>query len=109
MFLYQLDDGSHKHAEWETWLTGKIASLPESVPQHTRAMYGPPTPFYVSCYAASNRYPNGWADAAGYWAEHHIFGGIILFDRGESEEEVSKTISRHDLFQEKRRKKNCGQ
>lgn len=43
-------------------------------------------------YATSARYPNGWADAAGYWAEHHIFGGVLLFDRGESEEEVSRII-----------------
>lgn len=88
--LYQLDGGPHKHAEWETWVTEKKASLPESVPRHMRDQYGPPTPFYVTRYATSTRYPNGWADAAGYWAEHHIFGGIILFDRGESEEEVSK-------------------
>ncbi|KAG6364173.1 hypothetical protein INS49_005771 [Diaporthe citri] len=52
-------------------------------------MYGSPTPFFVGGYAASDRYPNGWADVAGYWAEHHIFGGVVLFDRGESEEECN--------------------
>lgn len=92
--LYQLDDGPHKHVEWETWLTEKLASLPESTPGYIRAKYGPPTPFHVDNYAAAYRYPNGWADAAGYWAEHHIFGGVVLFDRGESEEEVSKSSAR---------------
>lgn len=63
-----------------------------------RSMYGPPTPFYTSSYTASNRYPNGWADVVGCWAEHHIFGGVVLFDRGESEEEVRKMISRQDYL-----------
>ncbi|KAB5578811.1 hypothetical protein GE09DRAFT_1091117, partial [Coniochaeta sp. 2T2.1] len=30
------------------------------------------------------QYPDGLADVAGYWAEDLIFGGIVLFDGGES-------------------------
>lgn len=89
VFLYQLDDGPHKHAEWEAWVTKKLASLADKESRRTRSMYGPPTPFFVGRYSASDRYPNGLADVVGYWAEHHIFGGVVLFDRGKSEEEVS--------------------
>lgn len=35
---------------------------------------------------------NGLADVAAYWAELRIFGGVVLFDRGQTEEEVSKPI-----------------
>lgn len=94
VFLYQLDDGAHKHAEWAAWLMEKHASLPEKESQRTRSMYRLPTPFFVGRYAASDTYPNGVADVVGYWVEHHIFGGVVLFDRGESEQEASKVISR---------------
>ncbi|KAG8167953.1 hypothetical protein KVR01_003642 [Diaporthe batatas] len=76
--LYQLDDGTHKQAEWEEWRD-----------QYMHTIYGLPTPFYVDLYVDSDRYPNGLADIVGYWAEHHIFGGVVLFDRGRDEEEVS--------------------
>lgn len=93
VFLYQLDNGTHKHAEWETWHKEKLELLAEQDPQNIRThrfKYGPPTPFYRIGYMFWKKYPNGLADVAGYWAEHHIFGGVVLFDRGESEEEVSK-------------------
>lgn len=80
----------------ESWLIEKAAWFPKSESQNMRSMYGPPTPLYVSSYAAANKYPNGWADVVGYWAEHHIFGGVVLFDRGQSEEEVRKMVSRQD-------------
>lgn len=41
----------------------------------------------------SKAYPNGLADVVGYWAEYRIFGGIVLFDRGANEEEVSEVTS----------------
>lgn len=55
-------------------------------------------PFYRGGYAFWPGYPNGWADVAGYWAEHHIFGGVVLFDRGESEEEVSAPDPKRNDF-----------
>lgn len=89
VFLYQLDDGTHKHAEWEDWLTKKLALTSEEDDQYMHIAYVPPTPFYVDLYVDFDRYPNGLADVVGYWAEHHIFGGVVLFDRGRDEEEVS--------------------
>lgn len=35
-------------------------------------------------YSNWEQYPNGVADMVGYWAEFWIFGGVVLFDRGES-------------------------
>lgn len=31
-------------------------------------------------------------DVAGYWAEGKIFGGVVIYDRGESELEVSACL-----------------
>jgi hypothetical protein len=36
-------------------------------------------------------YPQEAADMVGYFAETIVFGGVILFDRGESENEVDTT------------------
>lgn len=92
VFLYRLDDGTHKHAEWEDWLTEKLGSLSARENQHIQTTYGPTTPFYVDLYVEFDRYPNGLADVVGYWAEHHIFGGVVLFDRGRDEEEASNLL-----------------
>ncbi|KAK2811855.1 hypothetical protein FQN50_001893 [Emmonsiellopsis sp. PD_5] len=37
------------------------------------------------CYATPGRYPRGFLDVVGYWAETHIFGGVVVFDRGPEE------------------------
>ncbi|KAK2797576.1 hypothetical protein FQN51_008371 [Onygenales sp. PD_10] len=36
-------------------------------------------------YATPDRYPRGFLDVVGYWAETHIFGGVVVFDRGSEE------------------------
>ncbi|KAG6358643.1 hypothetical protein INS49_012161 [Diaporthe citri] len=43
-----------------------------------------PTTFAVVGFTDTNRFPAGIADVAGYWAEDIIFGGVVLFGRGES-------------------------
>ncbi|KAK7720728.1 hypothetical protein SLS63_009722 [Diaporthe eres] len=43
-----------------------------------------PTSFAVTSYTDVEQYPDGVADLAGYWAESLIFGGVVLFGRGES-------------------------
>lgn len=96
IFLYQMDDGVHKHIEWETWHTERLDSLARQEPDKTRVhhlMYGPPTPFYRGGYMFWKAYPNGLADVVGYWAEYRIFGGVVLFDRGENEDQVSELTS----------------
>ena len=52
---------------WKIWL-----DFPE--PQ--------PTLFFHISYLRHQRYPDGVADIAGYWAEDQIFGGVVVFDRG---------------------------
>ena len=48
----------------------------------------PPTVFYHRAYLDWNQYPSGIADIVGYWAEWCLFGGVILFDRGDSGTDV---------------------
>ena len=50
----------------------------------------PPRPveLFHSAYMSWEQYPNGIADIVGYWAEYRLFGGVVLFDRGESGTEV---------------------
>ena len=45
--------------------------------------------FYHTAYEAYERYPFGLLNVVGYWAEDKLFGGVLLFDRGESGSEVS--------------------
>ncbi|AEO71879.1 uncharacterized protein THITE_2083603 [Thermothielavioides terrestris NRRL 8126] len=78
VYLYSLDDGVHPHRVYEEW-----RDLPrERV--HGPFQYIAPIPFYHGSYLAHTQYPNGLADVVGYWAEAKIFGGVVLFDRGES-------------------------
>lgn len=66
---------------------------PENPPEHCskreRSKCGPPTLFYANQYLDPQRFPRGLGDVPGYWAELRIFGGVVLFDRGQSGEEVS--------------------
>lgn len=48
----------------------------------------PPTVFFHVDYDAYNQYTQGIADVVGYRAEYRLFGGAVLFDRGESEAKV---------------------
>ena len=51
-------------------------------------------PFYVEFYHTDykeyERYPFGLLNVVGYWAETQFFGGVLLFDRGESGLEVGR-------------------
>ncbi|CVL09906.1 uncharacterized protein FPRN_13464 [Fusarium proliferatum] len=58
-----------------------------------------PTAFAHGPYIAVDQYPNGAADTVGYWAEARIFGGVVVFDRGED-----GTESRQIYFHGCRRK-----
>ncbi|OAQ70266.1 hypothetical protein VFPPC_02766 [Pochonia chlamydosporia 170] len=48
-----------------------------------------PTVFYHHWYANHEEYPNGVADMVGYWAEARIFGGVVLFDRRNPDEDLA--------------------
>lgn len=49
-------------------------------------------------YTDPAQYPRGIADVAGYWAEDIIFGGVVLFGRGESGTGVSKLSIKQGLW-----------
>lgn len=47
----------------------------------------PPCAFFHTSYYYFDQYPQGLADVVGYWAEGQIFGGVVVFDRRETESE----------------------
>ncbi|KAJ5697997.1 hypothetical protein N7462_000002 [Penicillium macrosclerotiorum] len=49
------------------------------------------TALFHPAYEFWEQYPDGIADIIGYWAEYRIFGGVVLFDRGQSELEAQKS------------------
>lgn len=49
--------------------------------------------FFHALYTAYEQYPFGASELSGYWAESRIFGGVVLFDRGESGEEVRMPLN----------------
>lgn len=80
VYLYDLDDGVHKHAVYEQW-----RDLPRT--RIEPGQYFAPAVFFHDWYVDLDQYPNGVADVVGYWAEAKILG-VVIFDRGESETEV---------------------
>ncbi|KAG6354041.1 hypothetical protein INS49_005012 [Diaporthe citri] len=78
VFIFQLDDGVHKHALYEAWRDAP------NVDPLKRVSKKPPSAFSNAVYHFYEQYPNGLADVVGYWAESKIFGGVVVFDRGPS-------------------------
>lgn len=68
-FFYRLDNGIHKHEDSTSCCS--------------------PTLFYAYQYLDAKQTPHDLANVAGHWAELRIFGGGMLFDRGQSGDEVS--------------------
>ncbi|KLO90767.1 uncharacterized protein LW93_062 [Fusarium fujikuroi] len=83
VYSYQQGGFNHTHQDYQKWIDS---------PRDTRRWdgYRHPTAFCHSFYIAVERYPNGDADTVGYWAEAKIFGGVLVFDRGESESECNE-------------------
>lgn len=88
--LYELDSGPHPHSLYEKWHR-KVTEERNSGVQSRRYTYSSKSVFSHRAFQVSPQYPRGFADTAGYWAEGQVFGGVIIFDRGESENEVLKT------------------
>jgi hypothetical protein len=89
--LYELDEGAHKHQLYEDWRLMVLEAKENGVPERRRAQVAP-TPFGHRSYQYYRQYPRGLADMAGYWAEAKIFGGVFVFDRGESEKEAGLSV-----------------
>lgn len=75
--LFELDGALHKRDEPCTSYRGDGGDDLHRIPPW-------PTTFAVHSYTDTEQFPRGVADVAGYWAEDMIFGGVVLFGRGES-------------------------
>ncbi|KAL1869603.1 hypothetical protein Daus18300_005457 [Diaporthe australafricana] len=83
-----VNGGFHKHEEWPN-----DGYYDEKPIMRVRK----PTPFILwLTFDAPEQYPDGIADIAAYWAEDRIFGGVILFGRGKSGNEVCWIGSRFE-------------
>lgn len=83
VYLYNIIERNHHHVEHERW-----RDEPPDKNMEPWNTYRPPIAFTHGPYKAFEQYPHGLADVAAYWAEARIFGGIMVFDRGETESEV---------------------
>jgi hypothetical protein len=91
-YFYELDDGAHKHQSYQDWREMVLEEKRNGV--ESRKYYYPPiSAFSRRTYQYDEQYPRGLADVAGYWAESKIFGGVVVFDRGETEKEVRSNTS----------------
>lgn len=66
-----------------------LEQVPQNSPRRTDLVS-----LSTMCYIRSDLYPRGVLDVVGYWAETHIFGGVVVFDRGSEEgaRNVSPTL-----------------
>ncbi|KAF5020031.1 hypothetical protein F66182_7967 [Fusarium sp. NRRL 66182] len=95
-YLFELDDGAHKNEEYQNWRSKVLGEKRNGV--ESRRFYTPsPIAFCHRAYRSYQQYPRGFADVAGYWAESKIFGGVVVFDRGESEQECKSMWIHGDL------------
>ena len=93
VFLYNLEEDTNHKREYAAWVAAE-QTLKDAADDRLRyRAVEPPTPFYHRAYRAHEQYPRGVADMVGYWAEAKIFGGVVLFDRGELDVEVSHASS----------------
>ncbi|EGD85254.2 hypothetical protein H113_09054 [Trichophyton rubrum MR1459] len=86
--LYQAYDGGFYKPEPPdpiTWHEELVPNMPPPPPR--KAL---PAELYHFSYGSWSQYPNGVADIVGYWAEYRLFGGVVLFDRGETGFEVRR-------------------
>lgn len=87
-YLYRLDKGTHPHSFYAEWVRQVAEERRQGVKSRRFAYYSE-IAFAHRAFQSSKNYPQGFADVAGYWVEGQLFAGVIIFDRGESESEVS--------------------
>ncbi|EZF09700.1 hypothetical protein H112_08985 [Trichophyton rubrum D6] len=99
--LYQAYDGGFYKPEPPdpiTWHEELVPNMPPPPPR--KAL---PAELYHFSYGSWSQYPNGVADIVGYWAEYRLFGGVVLFDRGETGFECKDIfihpVGRYMIFQ----------
>lgn len=90
-YLFEFDNGAHPHSFYRDWVE-KVCQERDSNMESRRFAYPAAIAFAHPFYQNAENYPRGLADMAGYWAEAKLFGGVVVFDRGESEDQVSAAL-----------------
>ena len=92
VLLFQSDDKLHSKEHIHSVVSWKREPEYEGEGSRRRLVFRyldpHPTLFYHVEYLDHDQYPSGLADIAGYWAEDRILGGVVVFDRGVSGDEV---------------------
>ncbi|KAK3942857.1 hypothetical protein QBC46DRAFT_457253 [Diplogelasinospora grovesii] len=87
----QRDDHANRNKQYyDAWVTEQQRQNAGDKESGYYTYTEPPVVFYHPCYCDYEQYPRGIFDVVGYWAEAKIFGGVLLFDRGESETECKE-------------------
>jgi hypothetical protein len=86
-FLFENGKKHHKQ-EYDAWIAEQEKLKEIGDERYQWRPVPPPVVFYHRQHADYEQYPRGLSDVVGYWAEAKIFGGVLLFDRGESDTDV---------------------
>lgn len=95
-YLYELDSGIHPHSFYASWKR-KVCEEQDAGVESRKYAYFPEIAFAHQAFPGNKNYPRGFADTAGYWVEGQVFGGVIIFDRGETETECRSMWIHSDL------------
>ncbi|KAK3942858.1 hypothetical protein QBC46DRAFT_255539 [Diplogelasinospora grovesii] len=81
--------GNPHKVEYDAWRAERLRRAASGDEAYRYCRISPPVVFYHRDYPINyyEQYPRDISDVVGYWAEAKIFGGVLLFDRGESETE----------------------
>ncbi|PGH07921.1 hypothetical protein AJ79_06129 [Helicocarpus griseus UAMH5409] len=83
VFLYNAYSGGlHKPNSEEAYRQMPKPVLPSFIPPPPVKIK--PAELFHPYYQNWEQYPHGIADIVGYWAEYRLFGGVVLFDRGQA-------------------------
>ncbi|PWY94358.1 hypothetical protein BO94DRAFT_458582, partial [Aspergillus sclerotioniger CBS 115572] len=80
-------------APWPRTCSASPIRLPTN-----RAFDPIPTHLYHTRFVDHDQYPLGVVDVAGSWAEYQLFGGVVLFDREDSESELRDVFFHQDAY-----------
>ncbi|KAK2767733.1 hypothetical protein FQN54_003891 [Arachnomyces sp. PD_36] len=98
---YQYEGGLHRPDPESIHQQILVPELPPSV--ILAPVKSKPAELFHPSYQNWKRYPHGLADIVGYWVEYRLFGGVVLFDRGENSSACSDAfihpIGRYQIFQ----------
>ncbi|KAK6705469.1 hypothetical protein SNK03_009320 [Fusarium graminearum] len=94
---YAIDGGAYKHKTYDEWRERVLVAKGQDI-ESRRSHASPLAAFSHPEYQYPEQYPRGITDVAGYWVESKIFGGVVLFDRGETEDKCKSMWIHSDLI-----------